>query len=194
MSEAVPPAPAARYAGAMTLSLDRFDVRLEQARAEGAPGGRLELIVGRPAHDERVVLGEATLDSELGLIGDRWGLRAAGASPAYLAAQLTVMSTRILGAIEPDPERWPLAGDQLYVDLELGEAELPAGSRLALGSAVIEVSAQPHTGCAKFSGRFGADALRWIDSAEGRAERRRGMNARIIRGGTIRVGDAIRRV
>ena len=109
-------------------------------------------------------------------------------------AQLTVISTRLLAAIEPDRERWPLAGDQLYVDLDLSVENLPAGSRLAIGSAVIEVSETPHTGCAKFSARFGGDALRWINSTTGRAHRMRGLNARIVTAGTVRVGDTVRKV
>ena len=171
----------------------RFDVHLAELRAAPADEGRVELIVRRPAHDEREVLAEALLDPELGLEGDRWAKSDVATTPVYLASQLTVMSTRVLAAIEPDPARWPLAGDQLYVDLDLSEANLPAGTRLAVGSAIIEVSETPHTGCAKFSARFGSDALRWINSTEGRVERRRGLNARIVRGGTVRMGDAIRR-
>ena len=171
----------------------RFDVHLAELRAAPADEGRVELIVRRPAHDEREVLAEALLDPELGLEGDRWAQSDLATTPVYLASQLTVMSTRVLAAIEPDPARWPLAGDQLYVDLDLSEANLPAGTRLAVGSAIIEVSETPHTGCAKFSARFGSDALRWITSAEGRVERRRGLNSRIVRAGTVRIGDAIRR-
>jgi MOSC domain-containing protein YiiM len=107
---------------------------------------------------------------------------------------VTVISTRVLRAIEPDETRWPLAGDQLYVDFDLGQEELPPGSRIAVGSAVLVVSDQPHTGCAKFSARFGSDALRWINSPVGRELRMRGMNTRVIEGGTIRTGDAVRRV
>ena len=100
----------------------------------------------------------------------------------------------MLRAIEPDETRWPLAGDQLYVDFDLGQEELPPGSRIAVGSAVLVVSDQPHTGCAKFSARFGSDALRWINSPIGRELRMRGMNTRVVEGGTIRTGDAVRRV
>jgi hypothetical protein len=114
-------------------------------------------------------------------------------TPAYLASQLTLIGTRLLAAIEPDRARWPIAGDQLYVDLDLCEAHLPAGSRLAIGTAVIEVSGEPHTGCAKFSARFGSEALRWINSPTGRAHRLRGLNARVVEAGTIRRGDRIRR-
>ena len=99
----------------------------------------------------------------------------------------------MLAAIEPDRSRWPLAGDQLYVDLDLGEANLPAGTRLRVGEAIVEVSAKPHTGCAKFSARFGSDALRWINGPEGRRLRMRGINARVVSAGVVRPGDAVRR-
>ena len=99
----------------------------------------------------------------------------------------------MLAAIEPDRSRWPLAGDQLYVDLDLGEANLPAGTRLRVGEAIVEVSAKPHTGCAKFGARFGSDALRWINGPEGRRLRMRGINARVVSAGVVRPGDAVRR-
>jgi MOSC domain-containing protein YiiM len=155
------------------------------------------MIVRRPAVDEREILVEARLDAGDGLVGDGWAIRGSRSTTDGSAdpeAQLTVISTRVLAAIEPDRERWPLAGDQLYVDFDLSLETLPAGSRLAIGSAVIEVSETPHTGCAKFSARFGSDALRWINSPIGRAHRMRGLNARIVEGGTVRTGDAIRRV
>jgi MOSC domain-containing protein YiiM len=171
----------------------RFDDQLDQVHSAPSNDGRLDLIVRRPARDERETLDEADLDLELGLVGDRWATRQIDKTPAYLAAQLTVISTRLLATIEPDRARWPLAGDQLYVDLDLCEQHLPAGSHLAIGSTLIEVSDEPHTGCAKFSARFGSEALRWINSPIGRAHRLRGLNARVLRGGTVRVGDVVRR-
>lgn len=171
----------------------RFDTHLESVHASPRDDGRLELIVRRPAVDEREIVEEAQLDLEAGLVGDRWSIRDTARTPAYLAAQLTVINTRLLAAIEPDRSRWPVAGDQLYVDLDLCQEHLPVGSRLAIGSALIEVSAQPHTGCAKFSARFGSEALRWINSPLGRAHRLRGLNARIVSAGAVRVGDAVRR-
>ena len=167
---------------------------MDRVRAAPADDGRLELIVRRLADQgERELLDEARLDLDLGLVGDRWATLDARSTPVFLAAQLTVISTRVLSVIEPDRARWPLAGDQLYVDLDLSVENLPPGSRLAIGSAVIEVSETPHTGCARFSARFGSHALRWINSEEGRAQRLRGLNARVVAAGTIRVGDRIRR-
>ena len=156
--------------------------------------GVVELIVRRPAVGEREVLEEAELDLEQGLVGDRWwsGAHVDG-KPLDTKAQLTLMNARVLERLEPDRSRWPLAGDQLYVNLDLAEEGLPAGTRLEVGSAVIEVSAAPHTGCAKFTARFGSDATRFVNSKDGRRQRLRGMNARVITPGTVRVGDTIRR-
>jgi MOSC domain-containing protein len=172
----------------------RFDTQLDAVHQAPRDDGRLELIVRRPAVEEREILGEAQLDLVQGLLGDRWATRDKERTPAYLAAQLTLIGTRLLAAIEPNRARWPLAGDQLYVDLDLCEEHLPVGSRLAVGSAVIEVSDEPHTGCAKFSARFGSEALRWINSPLGRAHRLRGLNARVVQAGTVRQGDIVRRV
>lgn len=146
----------------------------------------------RAAEDQRDILDEGRLDPELGLVGDRWAQRG-DRTPVYLAAQLTVINTRVLSVIEPDRSRWPLAGDQLYVDLDLSVQNLPAGSRLSIGSAVVEVSETPHTGCAKFGARFGSDALRWINAPLGREHRMRGLNARVVEGGDVRVGDLVRK-
>ena len=171
----------------------RLDAHLVEIQAAPTDVGRVELIVRRPAHDARELLAEGQLDPERGLVGDLWASQDLATTPAFLAAQLTVMSTRVLAAIEPDRSRWPLAGDQLFVDLDLREEQLPAGTRLAVGSAVIEVSEEPHTGCSKFGARFGSEALLWINSPVGRAHRMRGLNARIVTGGTVRVGDVLRR-
>jgi hypothetical protein len=168
-----------------------FDARVQDVRAAPADEGIVELIVRRPAEGDRELLDEARIDEDLGLIGDRWATRDVDRTPAYLSAQLTVISTRVLAVIEPDQARWPMAGDQLYVDFDLSEANLPAKSRLAVGTAILEVSETPHTGCAKFSARFGSDALRWINSPIGRAHRMRGLNARVVRGGVIHKGDRI---
>jgi MOSC domain-containing protein YiiM len=172
-----------------------LDRHLDVVRA--APtDGRLELIVRRPAVDEREVLAEARLEPARGLDGDGWlgrGNRHTPDGAADPADQITLMSTRVLAAIEPDPSRWPLAGDQLYVDMDLSTERLPAGTRLAIGEAVVEVSEKPHTGCAKFAARFGADARAWVNSPAGRELRLRGVNVRILRAGMVRVGDAVRR-
>jgi len=158
-------------------------------------GARVELIVVRPAPGERALLELARVDPLVGVEGDGWATRGSSSTPdgrSDPACQVTLMSIRVLEAIEPDRSRWPLAGDQLLVDLDLSVDHLPAGTRLAIGSAVLEISGAPHTGCAQFSARFGSDALRWTNTPEGRAQRRRGANARVVQAGTVRTGDAIR--
>ncbi len=160
---------------------------LDHVRAAPSDRGTVELIVRRPAVDEREVVEEGELDLVVGLIGDRWHL---GASPIN-DAQLTLMNARATELIARARERWPLAGDQLYVDLDLSVDNLPAGSRLAVGEAVIEITAVPHTGCAKFSARFGTDALKFVNKSPGRELRLRGANARVVTPGPIRAGDTI---
>jgi hypothetical protein len=182
----------------MTLQ-ERRDFSPALADIDAAPAdlGTLERIVRRPSVEARELLDSARLDPSVGLVGDDWQARGSRSTPDGSAdpeAQLTVISTRVLRAIEPDESRWSLAGDQLYVDLDLRADTLPAGSRLAIGDAVIEISAKPHTGCEKFAARFGIDALAWISTPVGKAHRMRGLNARIVRGGAIAVGDVIRRV
>ncbi|MGH3136682.1 MAG: MOSC domain-containing protein [Gaiellaceae bacterium] len=157
--------------------------------------GTVELIVRRPAEGEREVLEEATLDLAQGLVGDRWWARARWKDePLDTGTQLTLMNARVIALIAPDRERRPLAGDQLHVDLDLRPENLPSGTRLALGSAVIEVTDQPHTGCAKFTERFGSDAIRFVNSRSGRDLRLRGLNARVVQPGTVRAGDTIRKL
>ena len=143
-----------------------------------------------------MVVDEVVIDVVEGVVGDTWRVRGSSRTPDGLGhpdSQVTLMSTRVLAAIEPDPSRWPLAGDQLLVDADLSIETWPVGTRFQIGGAVLEVSTMPHTGCAKFSARFGSDALRWINSPVGRELRMRGMNATVIESGTVRVGDAIRR-
>jgi MOSC domain len=158
--------------------------------------GKVELIVCRPATDDRRVLEEGLLDTAHGLRGDSWEARPArtpdgGPDPLR---QITVMNSRVLASVAGHRDRWQLAGDQLIVDLDLSIDILPAGTRLQVGNAVVEVTEPPHTGCAKFAGRFGADALAWANGPVGRQNRRRGMHVRVLVSGTVRTGDAIRRL
>jgi hypothetical protein len=149
--------------------------------------GSLAMIVRRPRSGEREVLDSATLDVEEGLIGDRWAQ-----GKRRRTNQLTLINTRLIALVAQVRERWPLAGDQLYVDFDLSLEHLPPGARVAVGSAEIEVSAEPHTGCKLFRARYGADALKFVNSANGHALQLRGINAWVVKGGVVRVGDDVR--
>jgi len=168
---------------------------LESVRAAPREVGLVELIVRRPAVDRREVVDEAELDLEAGLVGDNWlGRGRSGGRPANPDAQVTVMSSRAITLAAGGRDRWPLAGDQLYVDLDLSGENLPPGTRLAIGSAVLEVTAEPHTGCKKFAARFGLETLEVFSSPEGRRLNLRGINTRVVEPGTVRAGDAVRRL
>ncbi|GGM65607.1 hypothetical protein GCM10011608_58550 [Micromonospora sonchi] len=161
--------------------------------------GTLALAVRRPAVDAREVLSLAELDPDVGLVGDTWSQRpssrTADRSP-HPDMQLNVINARFVELIAgPDRDAWALAGDQLYVDLDLSIDALPAGSRLAIGDrAVIEVTDQPHNGCAKFAARFGRDAHKIVWTEEGQRLRLRGLNARVLIGATIGTGNTIRQL
>lgn len=160
--------------------------------------GTLDLVVRRPAVARREVLTEGVLDEAAGLVGDNWLARAtrrAVEAGRHLEAQVSVMSARMVRLLGDTDEARAMAGDQLYLDLDLSPANLPTGSRLALGDrAVIEVSAKPHNGCRKFLKYFGEDAVTFVNSAEGKSLRLRGFNARVVTGGTVRPGDVVRKL
>jgi hypothetical protein len=142
-------------------------------------------------------MAEGTLDPAVGLVGDTWqprGSRHTDDGSADPAGQVTVMNARVVELLAGDRDRWPLAGDQLYVDLDLSDDNLPPGTRLAIGDAVIEVTAKPHNGCAKFSQRYGIDAVRWVNTPVGKQLHLRGINASVVSAGTIRAGDTVRKV
>jgi len=169
-------------------------VAIGDARTDEGP---LQLIVRRPAVDAREVLATAVLDPIEGLVGDTWrtrGSRRRARGTADPDRQLTLVNAAVAGLIAGTPERRALFGDQLFVDLDLSEANLPPGTRLAVGAAIVEITAAPHTGCAKFAARFGPEALRFVNEPEGRRRRRRGANARGLEGGPVRVGDAVVRL
>ncbi len=171
-----------------TAELEAF---LDDILAAPKEAGPIEMIVRRPAEGVREAVDSAVLTTTDGLIGDNWVARVGEDGEPSWKAQLTLMNARVADAVAVARDRWALAGDQVYVDMDLSMTNLPAGSRLRIGEAVIEVSAAPHTGCAKFAGRFGAEALRFANIGLGRENRFRGMNALIIEGGTIAVGDKI---
>jgi hypothetical protein len=174
------------------LSRERLMAGLAQVRDSPQDGGRVVLVVRRPATGERELPGEVLLDEVAGLAGDNWLARGSASTPDGLAdpqRQVTVMNARVAELVAGGTERMPLAGDQLYVDLDLSVDNLPAGSLLAVGQAVLRVSQVPHLGCAKFVERFGAEAMRFVNSRVGRQLRLRGMNARVVVPGIVRLGD-----
>jgi hypothetical protein len=174
------------------LSRECLVAGLEQIRDSPQDRGRLVLIVRRPAVGERALPAEAVLDQVAGLDGDNWLTRGSTSTPdgsADSQRQVTVMNARVAELVAGGTGRMPLAGDQLYLDLDLSLDNFPAGSLLAVGQAVLQVSEAPHLGCAKFVERFGVEAMRFVNSRAGRQLRLRGMNARVVASGTVRLGD-----
>lgn len=174
-----------------------LEAGLDYIRQSPTDDGVLRLIVRRPAVDHRDVLDTGELDPVVGLVGDNWSTRGSSSTrdgSANPDGQLTVMNYRCAVLVAGSSERVPLAGDQLFVDLDLSEARLPAGSRLAIGETVVEITAKPHRGCEKFAARYGVAALRFVNIGAGRELNLRGRNARVVVGGTIRQGDRVRRL
>ncbi len=170
---------------------------LDYVRNAPKEGGTLELIVRRPSTGERETLSEGVLDNEFGLIGDNWRTRGSSKTAdgsAHPDMQLNIMNARAAALFARDQKRWALAGDQLFVDVDLSPENLPAGTLLSIGEALIEITTMPHLGCKKFSARFGVEATKLANSDAGKALRMRGVNARVVRGGHVRVGDVLRKV
>ena len=170
--------------------MQELQAGLDEIRRAPRDRGVLRLIVRRSRVNAREVLEEGQLDLALGLVGDSWST---GRGPAHQDRQLNVMNARAIALVAQSTDRWALAGDQLYIDLDLSADNVPPGTRVALGSAVIEVTEQPHTGCGKFAARFGADAVTFVNSREGKQLRLRGLNAKVVVPGVIRVGDMARK-
>lgn len=179
------------------LTLPELEAGMEAILQSPKDHGVLELIVRRPEVEAREVLVEGELDPACGLKGDNWKSRGSSSTPdgsANPEMQLNIMNSRVVALLAQTKDRWPLAGDQLYVDLDLSTENLPPGTRLSLGSAIIEITSPPHNGCMKFKSRYGADALKFVNSPTGKRLHLRGLNARVLRPGVIRVGDLAKKI
>ena len=179
------------------LTMEELEAGLDEIRNSPADEGVLELIVRRPKVGEREVLEEAELHLTQGLVGDNWSIRGSSRTAdgsSHPDMQLNIMNARAIALLAQQKDRWSMAGDQLFIDLDLSAHNLPTGTRLALGTAVIEVTNQPHTGCKKFHERFGFDALKFVSSPGGRQLNLRGINAKVVQPGVIRVGCLVKKI
>lgn len=179
------------------LTMVELESGLDAIRAAPKDEGVLQLIVRRPQIEEREVLEEGELHQLEGLIGDCWKTRGSSSTADGSAnpdMQINIMNARVTSLVAQDKDRWQLAGDQLYLDMDLSAENLPAGTQLEIGSAVIEVTPPPHLGCKKFVSRFGLDAMKFVNSPLGRELHLRGINARVIRSGVVRRGDTVRKL
>ena len=179
------------------VTMADLEAGLKNIRQSPTDAGVLALIVRRPQVEAREVLEVGELDLFEGLVGDNWKTRGSSQTAdgsAHPDMQLNIMNARVIALLAQQKERWALAGDQLYMDLDLSAENVPPGTRLSLGEAVIEVTDQPHTGCKKFAARFGLDALKFISSPVGKQLQLRGINAKVIRSGAIRIGDTVKKV
>ena len=178
------------------LTMNELEAGLDDIRRSPKDAGSLAMIVRRPKTGVREVLETGELDVAEGLVGDNWKARGSSMTAdgsAHPDMQLNVMNARAITLIAQDKSRWQWAGDQLFVDLDLSEENLPAGTRLSMGSAVIEVTDQPHNGCKKFVERFGLDAMKFVNSEVGKALHLRGINAKVVKSGTIRAGEVVKK-
>lgn len=176
------------------LSMAELQAGLDEIRRSPKDLGVLELIVRRPAVDQREVIESGRLEPAVGLEGDTWSVRGSTRSAdgsAHPDMQLNIMNARAIALVAQGKHRWPLAGDQLFIDLDLSDENLPAGTRLSLGSAVIEITALPHLGCKKFTSRFGHEAMQFVNSDVGKQLHLRGVNAKVVEAGVVRVGDRV---
>jgi hypothetical protein len=177
--------------------MNELEAGLDEIRKSPKDNGILELIVCRPTIGEREMVEDGQLNLVDGLVGDNWKTRGSSSMPDKSSnpnMQLNIMNSRAIALIAQEQNRWQLAGDQLFVDFDLSGANLPAGSLLSIGSAVIEVTPEPHTGCKKFVERFGLDAMKFVNSPLGRELCLRGINARVVQAGAIRLGETVKKI
>jgi hypothetical protein len=178
-------------------TLADLEACLDHVRQSPRDMGRLELLVCRPDVGGRAVLNEGRLDRVHGFVGDNWSARGSSIKPdrsSDTSKQITIMNARVIAVLAGGKDRWPLAGDQLFVDFDLSASSIPPGTRILIGSAVLEVTPPPHRGCHKFTARFGPDATAFVNSKAGIELNLRGINARVVQDGAIRVGDPVRKL
>ena len=179
------------------LTTEELEQGLESILQSPTDNGELALIVKRPDVDKRESITEGRLDVEQGLVGDNWLNRGSRHTPdggADPEMQLNIMNARVVSLVADDADRRELAGDQLFLDMDLSYENLPPGTQLAIGDAVIEVTAPPHTGCKKFAARFGRDAMVFVNTGIGKKHNFRGINAKVTKPGNIRVGDIAQKI
>ena len=179
------------------LTMEELEASLDHLRDAPKDDGVVELIVRRPRVDEREVLEIAELDPLKGLIGDSWCFRGSSKTAdggPHPEMQINIINSRVAALVAQEKERWSLAGDQLYIDMDLSKENLPAGARLEVGSAVLEVSPLPHTGCHKFVARFGLDAMKFVNSTVGKQLCLRGINAKVVQAGVVRLGSTAKKI
>lgn len=179
------------------LNAEELEAGLDEVLRSPKTGGAVEMIVRRPAVDDREMLEQGELDTTEGLMGDTWMTRGSSMTDdgsAHPEMQLNLMNSRVIALVATCTERWSLAGDQLYVDLDLSKQNLPAGTQLEMGSAVLEITGIPHLGCKKFAARFGVEAMKFVNSRRGKKLGLRGINAKVVKSGVVRTGDTISKV
>ena len=179
------------------LTMPELEAALDHLREAPKDDGLLQLIVCRPDVDQRTVLDVAELHPQKGLIGDNWIVRGSSKTPdgsPHPEMQINIMNSRVTALVAQDKDRWPLAGDQLYIDMDLSKDNLPAGARIQVGDAVLEVSPLPHTGCHKFVSRFGVEAMKFVNSTVGKELCLRGINAKVVQGGVVKVGQVAKKI
>ena len=172
---------------------EELEARLGMIKKSPKDRGEIKLIVRRPDIDEREILHQAILNPQEGLVGDNWKSRSPNGGPRP-ERQLTIMNSRVISLLANEKDDWVLAGDQLYIDMDLSVTNLPPGTQLNVGTAIIEITALPHTGCRKFSERFGVNALEFVNSPTNKEFRLRGVNAKVIQAGEVRYGDIVTKI
>ncbi len=179
------------------LSTADLEAGLDEIRNSPKDQSVLDLIVSRPEEDAREVMELADLNVEVGLVGDTWrnrpSIRSADGK-AHPDMQITMMNSRVAALVAQSKDRWPLSGDQLFADLDLSKSNVPPGTRISVGSAILEATDQPHTGCGKFAGRFGVEALKLVSSPAGQELQLRGINLKVVQGGEIKPGSAVKKL